>query len=402
VSSGDRKSDTTPRYRKTRYASVYVRHERGCPAVLADGPRCRCAPSFRARHRRYGHSPTFKDVHEANGWLTDAKRGKLPEPTTTQRTHELTFRELAEQWLQSVEVGLVGTRRGKRRYAANTIRQYRVALYEHAFPMYGDRLAARLTIVDWQDYIGALRAKGLRTNSINNYVNPVRAIYAWACSPVRRLLPANATTGLELPPGDEVKRERVARPDEMRALIDVLPADDRVIWALAAYEGMRSKEIDLLDWRDIDWKQGGIYVPDSKSAAGQRWIPLVKPAAMALCAHHDRHGRPTSGRVVVGSIRAAKERALGRLETSRSGRKRRVPGIWERNGLRPIGLHECRHTYNSWLHAAGVPLKVQAQVVGHEDETLSLKRYTHIMDGQVREAGVSLDAWLGAIGEGVS
>ena len=49
-----------------------------------------------------------------------------------------------------------------------------------------------------------------------------------------------------------------------------------------------------------------------------------------------------------------------------------------------------------------MPLKVQAQVVGHEDETLSLKRYTHIMDGQVRAAGASLDAWLDAIREGVS
>ena len=322
-----------PRYRRTKYASVYVRHEKGCPAAPADGPSCKCDPSYRARHRRYGHSPTFKDIHEANGWLTDAKRGKLLEPAAVERAHVLTFRALAEQWLESVEAGLIGTRRGKRRYAVNTIRQYRIALYEHAFPMHGDRQAHELTLVDWQHYIGALRAKGLSTNSINNYVNPVRAIYAWACSPVRRLLPANATKGLELPPSDEAKRERVASPAEMRALIAALREDDRVIWALAAYEGMRSKEIDLLDWRDIDWKQGGIYVPDSKSVAGQRWIPLVKPAALVLRAHHDRHGMPASGRIVVGSIRAAKERALGGWRRTGAARSAEFPACGAEMGF---------------------------------------------------------------------
>ena len=67
-----------------------------------------------------------------------------------------------------------------------------------------------------------------------------------------------------------------------------------------------------------------------------------------------------------------------------------------------IGLHEGRNTCSSWLHAAGVPLKEQAQVVGHEDETLSLKRCTHVMDGRVRQAGVSLDAPLAAIGARLS
>jgi site-specific recombinase XerD len=95
-----------------------------------------------------------------------------------------------------VRVGKVGTRRKRRPYSRNTLRQYDVALREHIYPQVGDRTAASLTVIDWQDVIDALRAKGLKTNSIHNYLNPVRSIYAWACSPTRRLLLANATSGL--------------------------------------------------------------------------------------------------------------------------------------------------------------------------------------------------------------
>jgi integrase len=386
-------SDGAPRYRRTKYPSVYVRHEKGCPAALVDGLRCRCEPSYRARHRRFGHSPTFKDIHEANGWLLDAKRGKFAQSVKPGPEAELTFAALAEQWREAVRVGKVGTRRKRRAYSRNTLRQYDVALREHIYPEIGDRAAASLTVVDWQDLIDTLRAKGLKTNSIHNYLNPVRAIYAWACSPARRLLLANATAGLELPPSDETARTRVASPTEFRGLLAVLGEDDQVVWGLAGYAGLRAHEIDGADWSGVDFDQGGVFVPDSKSEAGVRWVPMVAPLRMILLAAWMRQGQPKAGRVVVGSVKAAKQRALGEPSKGRVG-------AWERAGLVPIGLHECRHTYNTWLHAAGVPLMVQARVVGHEDETLSLRRYTHIMDGQVRAAGATLDTWLG--GQGMS
>jgi len=427
-----------PSYRKTKYASVYVRHEKGCPAVDHDGaaphggPRCRCAPSYRARHRKYGHSPTFKDINEANGWLTDAKRGKLPEPVV-ERTHELTFSALYDQWRHAVDTGLVGSRRKKRPYRATTLRQYDTGMREHVLPVHGATVARLLTIRDWQSLVEALHAKGLSTNSINCYLNPVREVYAWACSPVRELLPANATVGIELPPSDEVKRDRVASPAEFRGLLAVLPSDDQVLWAMAGYAGMRSSEIEATDWSNVDFDQGGIFVPDSKSEAGVRWTPMVAPLRLILSEAWMRAGKPASGRVLIGRVRATKDRALGHTrrntldkvarEVARAlhaqgmghrsiaeklgtavesvtltltGREERhVPGLWERHGLSPIGLHECRHTFNSYCHAAGVPLKVQAQIVGHEDETMSLKRYTHTLPGQVAEAAVRLDAYLG-------
>jgi integrase len=211
--------------------------------------------------------------------------------------------------------------------------------------------------------------------------------------PRREILPVNAIAGVELPPVDETKRERVATPAEARELIAALAPDDQVVWALAFYTGCRSSEIGRVEWSRVDFKQGGLFVPESKSEAGVRWVPMVAPLRAVLREAWARRSGGVDDRVVRGSVKSAKERALGR-----SVKGKHVPGAWERAGLRPIGLHECRHTFVSYLSAAGVPMKAQAQIAGHEEETITLKRYTHMLPGAVAEAGRLLDAYLESAG----
>jgi integrase len=388
-------------YVKTDVPGVYVRHEKGCKTPAAYTPRCRtCAPSWRGKTRSHGWSRTFRTKAEAVGWKADVARGLVPVPDRdAQPVEALTFRAIVEQWWQAVENSEVGTRKRRRAYSPNTLRQYRTALDVHVLPEMGDRLAEELTLMDWQRFVDGLRRKGLKTNSINCYINPARAVYAYACSPRRMLLPVNALAGVELPPVDEEKRERVAAPAEAARLIAALEPDDQVVWALAFYTGCRSMEIGGdrakgttgVDWQYVDFEQGGLFVPDSKSEAGVRWVPMVKPLRAILRAAWLRQGKPSAGRVVVGSVRSAKERALGQASKG-------ITGTWEKAGLDPIGLHECRHTFVSYLSAAGVPLKVQAEIAGHEEETITIKRYTHVMPGAAKQAGAMLDAYLEGAG----
>lgn len=378
-------------YVKTDVPGVYVRHEKDCRTPHAYAARCKtCTPSWRGKTRSHGWSRTYHAKTEAVGWKSDVARGLVPLPETVQPIAMLTFRAITEQWWQAVENSEVGTRKRRRAYAPNTLRQYRVALDQHVLPDMGDRLAADLRLRDWQKFVDRLRAKGLKTNSVNCYINPIRAVYGWACSPRRELLPVNAIAGVELPPVDETPRDRVATPAEARGLIAALEPDDQVVWALAFYTGCRSSEIGRVEWARVDFKQGGLFVPESKSDAGVRWVPMVAPLRVIL---REAWQRRVGDRVVRGSVRSAKERALGR---SVDGRRR--SGVWERAGLDPIGLHECRHTFVSYMSAAGVPLKVQAQVAGHEEETITLKTYTHVLPGAVAQAGAMLDAYLESAG----
>ena len=54
----------------TRMPGVYVRHQNGCAA--AGGARCRCKPSYRAKRRDLGWSPTFRSREEAAEWKSSA------------------------------------------------------------------------------------------------------------------------------------------------------------------------------------------------------------------------------------------------------------------------------------------------------------------------------------------
>ena len=63
---------------------------------------------------------------------------------------------------------------------------------------------------------------------------------------------------------------------------------------------------------------------------------------------------------------------------------------WTKANLSPIGLHECRHTFASFLIAAGVNAKALSTYMGHSTITMTLDRYGHLMPGNEDEAAVML------------
>jgi integrase len=73
---------------------------------------------------------------------------------------------------------------------------------------------------------------------------------------------------------------------------------------------------------------------------------------------------------------------------------RRARRSWHQEGLRPIGLHECRHTYAAFMIAAGVNAKALSAYMGHSSITVTLDRYGHLMPGHEGEAAAMLTAYL--------
>jgi integrase len=60
----------------------------------------------------------------------------------------------------------------------------------------------------------------------------------------------------------------------------------------------------------------------------------------------------------------------------------------------PIGLHECRHTFDSLMMAAGVNAKALSTYMGHANISITLDRYGHLMPGSEEEAAGLLDVYL--------
>ncbi len=71
-----------------------------------------------------------------------------------------------------------------------------------------------------------------------------------------------------------------------------------------------------------------------------------------------------------------------------------LTNMWHRltdsAGVRPIRLHDARHSCGTALHLRGVPMAVIAKWLGHADASITAKIYAHSQDEALRAAGATL------------
>jgi integrase len=68
---------------------------------------------------------------------------------------------------------------------------------------------------------------------------------------------------------------------------------------------------------------------------------------------------------------------------------------WRKAGLTGrLRLHQARHTYASFMIAAGVNPKALSSFMGHSSITVTFDLYGHLMPGTEAESAALLDAYL--------
>jgi integrase len=361
-------------WRKTRFPGVYVSHSTRCPADADPSARCRCSPSWRGRRRHpvtgkpEWQKPVVKDRAEVLAWLAAADAG-------SQHLRELAargplFEDLALQWLDGVEHGRIGRRRGRGKpYAETTVLAMARSLKYHLLPEFGPRYASEISELDWQAWIDKLARRGLARSTIAKHISVASDIYAWAAAPSRRLVSRNPLRLVELPPNDEKPRLRVALAPEAAQLLAALDPEDRVPYAIAFYAGLRRSEIYRLEWPDVlddERIATRLIVRRSKSEAGTaRRPPIADNLRTVLAEAWERQGHPRDGKVVDVSVMSGKIGA-------------RADAAWAAAGLNRITLHECRHTYASLLMAAGYTIKELMEFMGHADLQM-VNRYVKLL-----------------------
>jgi integrase len=303
--------------------------------------------------------------------------------------------EAATEWLAAADAGRVRTRSGEA-YKPSAVRAYRQALNHRAIPRLGSKRLTSVTHVLLQDFAEELSADGLSPSSVRNTLLPLRAIFRRAHQ--RGEVALNPTLKLALP-AVRGRRDRIAAPAEVGPLLDALKTGDRAIYATALYAGLRAGELQALQWSDIDlhenlirvernWdRQHGFVAP--KSDSGNRRVPITASLRRELLNHRLQQGTGGRGFVFPSDRDPNKPfnpSTLG-LHTSTA---------WEKIGLTPIGLHECRHSYAAYMIAAGINTKALSTYMGHSSITITLDRYGHLLPGNESEAARLLDAWLNA------
>jgi integrase len=180
--------------------------------------------------------------------------------------------------------------------------------------------------------------------------------------------------------------ERFLTPEEREQLEAVLQACENTppaqsghmnrdaAWAvrLLALTGMRRDEVLDLTWPQIDWRQGMLRLPDSKT--GKRDVVVSDEVLTLLREIASAKHNPKHGRVVC----------------SRTGQKLRSLNVtWRRvrelAGLGDVRLHDLRHSVASDAIMNGVPLEVVGKMLGHRNYHTT-QRYAHIADTVLRDA----------------
>jgi integrase len=373
-------------------AVIKKRHSGNCPAKR--GKRCSCNGGYRAEV----YSPrdkkkirkTFAHRADAQSWAAEVKRevdhGTLRAPTRR------TLGEAANAWLAGAEAGTIRNRSGNE-YKPATLRGYRQALEDHVLPVLSGRKMNAVTTSDLQALVDRWGAEGQSPSTIRNSIKPLQAIYRRARA--REGLAVNPTRDLELP-APNAKEVEIVAPDVAAQLLDVLPAEDRALWATALYAGLRYGELRALRWSAVDLAGGSIRVTESwdpkdgaitpKTKNSQRTTPLPGLLRDYLMEHRIAAGEPPVDALVFGDEIEKPFQAATIY--------RRADRAWEAQALGRLRLHQARHTYASFMIAAGVNAKALSSFMGHSSIKVTFDLYGHLMPGTEAEAAALLDTYL--------
>jgi len=356
---------------------------------------------------------TFPAKREAAAYLAEVEtalnRGGYVDP----HAGRIKFGDYAERWLAA------------RNDEITTAARDRSIMRVHVVPRWGSTPLNKIDHLAVQQWVTDL-GRGLSPATVTECHRITSTVLRTAIRD--RLIGHNPCEGVRL-----TRRRRkdtddrvISRHELTTQLLPVVPARYRALVALAGGTGLRWGECAGLRWDAVDLAAGVVRVirvavevsghvgdkPYPKSRAGRRTVP-VPPFVAELLAEHKRHYPPgESGHVFTSrsgqALRRGTFRArIWRPSLVRAGLLGKIVEVGEhkytahwteddgfewskefttereaaahivkhaQGGLR---FHDLRHSYATWLVSANVPINDVSAVLGHEQTSTTLDRYTH-------------------------
>jgi integrase len=239
----------------------------------------------------------------------------------------------------------------------------------------------------------------------------------------RRLLARNPADGVELPAAPRRRRLAIDVADLQALLAGAAAEAERrkatrlgcssaqwaTLWTFLAYTGLRIGEALALRWADVDldggWfttseslgrgADGGQAIGGTKTAAGDRLVPLTPSALAALRAHRDRQDRLRralrEGYADRGHVFAA---ATGGPLGPRNALRAFKAAVLRVGLPDDTTLHDLRRPTASLLVASGVDVATAAAILGHKNASVLLDVYARALQAPKRDAARRLERLL--------
>jgi integrase len=326
-------------------------------------------------------SRTFNRKVDAERFLATVEADKL-RGSYVDTSHGTTVTEYARTWAAS------------RPHRPTTVARVEHMIRKH---IEGTRLGSRRLVdvrpSEVQAWV-ADRAQALAPSTLRVLVSLLSSVFAAAVAD--RLIATSPIGRLSLP---RTERERVIplTVDEVRALADAMPHRFRAMVIAQAGLGLRVGELLALRLSDVDFLRRTVRIerqsfPDGsvgepKTPRSRRTVPLPQVVGEALSEHIAAYPPVGDGSLFMNQ----KGRLYSRFHYN---------GVVLAAAARRAGLpanttsHALRHHYASVLLAAGESVVAVAERLGHENATLVLTTYGHLMPDSEDRTRRAIDvAW---------
>ncbi len=341
-----------------------------------------------AGKRRFKQFPRRKD---ADTWLTTAA-WQVSQGVHTADSQSVTVKDAADVWVKTAEAN--DRERG-------TIDQYKQLRDLHIVPLIGAEKLSRLS----QPRIEAFRDQLLETRSKAMTGKIVRALSRILGEAQRRgMIAQNVARDVKVARSSREKTKVVipTKP-ELRAMIEHAGEGLKPLVMVAIFAGLRASELRGLRWADVDLKGRTITVAQRadkygvigppKSEAGYRIIPISAALVIEL--------RAWKLRCPNGDLALVFPNIEGGVQDYSHLTKRRfnplqiaagvcdpvlVDGVpkLDKKGAAVMraryGLHSLRHAAASAWIKQRIDLKRLQKWIGHEDISLTINTYGHLIE----------------------
>lgn len=146
-------------------------------------------------------------------------------------------------------------------------------------------------------------------------------------------------------------------PAQMQTILEKAPRDFVPYLAIGAFAGLRSAEIERLDWSEIDLAGKLIHIKAEKSKSAQRRLVTISDNLAAWLAPHSRKAGPVAD---PERVRVARDKTCESAEIK-----------WPANAL--------RHSFASYHLAHLKNAAATAAELGHTSPTMLYKHYREVV-----------------------
>lgn len=273
---------------------------------------------------------------------------------------------------------------------------------------FGEQQLADISPAQIQAFIKGIAQQGYKRTTVQRPLDVLRMCYDYFITKPGSGLRDNPCTAVHVPDGLTQKNRSLITEEQRKKVMAGLRREFGLFPCFVMFSGLRDGEVLAITDKDIDlvndtitvcksvsWQPNKPVIKEPKTESGVRIVPLLAPLKAALPEKWSGYlfsadGGETPLTQIAFRRRWDKWCREAGLATSevvihetngKNGKRRYKKTVWH-NEIVP---YQLRHEFATILLDAGIDPKDASEIMGHSDEELTRKIYTHIRESRRKD-----------------